>query len=58
MLRLLQDDAGQENELNTILKSQDLFSTNFDFKHVLFGHFARMMMTVFLLIILFSRVNI
>ena len=28
------------NELNTILKSQDLVSTNFDFKDILFGHFC------------------
>ena len=27
------------NELNTILKSQDLVSTNFDIKDILFGHF-------------------
>ena len=28
------------NELNTILKSQDLVSTNFDIKDILFGHFC------------------
>ena len=28
------------NELNTILKSQHLVSTNFDIKDILFGHFC------------------
>ena len=28
------------NELNTILKFQDLVSTNFDIKDILFGHFC------------------
>ena len=28
------------NELNTILKSQDLVSANFDIKNILFGHFC------------------
>ena len=28
------------NELNTILKSQDLVSTNFDIKDIVFGNFC------------------
>ena len=50
------------SEIITILKSQDLVSTNFGIKNIIFGHFCSddddSVLVSFLLIILFSRESI